>query len=64
MAELEHQRLSAEAERLAGHAARVPELELRSATARERLALLDLAEEDESLAASLRPRRDSSGRWH
>ncbi len=57
-AELEHQRLSAEAERLAGHAARVPELELRSATARERLALLDLAEEDESLAASLRPRRD------
>ena len=58
MAELEHQRLSAEAERLAGHAAQVPELELRSATARERLALLDLAEEDESLAASLRPRRD------
>ena len=57
-AELEHRRLSAEAERLAGHAARLPELELRCETARERLVLLELAEEDEALAASLRPPRD------
>jgi exonuclease SbcC len=57
-AEVEHERLAAEVEVLAEQSARVPELELRAAAARERLTLLTLAEEDESLAASVRPRRN------
>ena len=57
-AETEQRRLGEEAEGLAASGARVAELELRLATARERLALLDLAEEDEASATSLRPRRD------
>ncbi len=58
-AETEQRRLGEEAEGLAASGARVAELELRLATARERLALLDLAEEDEAsadvAASSARP---------
>ncbi len=57
-AETEQRRLEDEAEGLAVLGARVAELDLRRATASERLALLDLAEQDEARAASLRPRRD------
>ena len=56
--EAEQRRLGEDVEGLAASGARVAELELRLATAKERLGLLDLAEDDEAGATSLRPRRD------